>query len=68
MNPHVVRFEGVEAKERLGIEEIEYAEGLLPSMQRREGENRMETAAVILTEKGNANWWWYQMRHVEKKT
>ena len=48
MNPHVARFEGEEAKERLVMEDSEVAEGPLPSMQRRGGENRIETAALIL--------------------
>lgn len=30
------------------MEDSEDAEGPLPSMQRREGENRIETAALIL--------------------
>lgn len=49
MNPHVARFAGVEAKERLVMEDSEDAEGPLLSMQRREGENRTETAALMLT-------------------
>lgn len=57
MKPHVARFEGVEAKERLVTEDSGDAEALLPSMQRREGENRIETAALILTDKENANGW-----------
>ena len=57
MKPHVARFEGVEAKERLVMEDSEDAAGLLPSMQRREGENRIETAALILTDEGEANRW-----------
>ena len=57
MNPHVARFEGVEAKERLVMEDSGDAEGLLPSMQRREGEKRIETAALMLTDRENANWW-----------
>lgn len=55
MKPHVARFEGVEAKERLVMEDSGDAEGLLPGMQRRKGENRMETAALILTDKENAS-------------
>lgn len=49
INPHVARFAGVEAKERLVMEDSEDAEGPLLSMQRREGENRTETAALMLT-------------------
>lgn len=41
------------------MEDSEDAEGLLPSMQRREGENRIETAALILTYEGEANRWWW---------
>lgn len=52
MNPHVARFEGVEAKERLFTDDSEDAEGPLLSMQRREGENRIETVAVILDGQG----------------
>ena len=48
MNPHVARFEGVEAKERLAMDSDEAGRPLL-SMQRREGENRIETAALMLT-------------------
>ena len=48
MKPHVARFDGVEAKERRVMDESEDGEGLLLSMQRREGENRIETAALIL--------------------
>ena len=48
MNPHVARFDGVEAKERFVMDESEDGEELLLSMQRREGENRIETAALIL--------------------
>ena len=50
MTPHVARFEDVEAKERLVMEDKEGVEGLLLSMQRREGENRIETVALILTD------------------
>lgn len=50
MNPHIARFEGVEAKERLGLEDSEEVGRPLPSMQRREGENRIEMAALILTD------------------
>lgn len=42
----------MEAKERLAMDDNEDAEGPLLSMQRREGENRMETAAVIFTCQG----------------
>ena len=45
MKPHVARFEGVEAKERLVMEDRQDA---LPSMQRREEESRIEMAALIL--------------------
>ena len=55
MNPHVARFEGEEAKERLVVEDSEDTEGLLPSMQRREGENRIETAELIFDLSRNAN-------------
>lgn len=48
MNPHVARLEGVEAKERLVMGDSEDAEAPLLSMQRRGGENRMETAGLIL--------------------
>lgn len=49
MKPHVTRFEGVEAKERLVMEDRQDAGGALPSMQRREEESRIEMAALILT-------------------
>lgn len=73
MKPHVARFEGVEAKERLVIEDSEDAEGPLPSMQSREGENRIETAALMLTykemwtdggndEKVSITWRWVRER------
>lgn len=48
MNPHVARFDGVEAKERLVMDGSDDGEELLLSMQRREGEKRIETAALIL--------------------
>ena len=50
MKPHVARFEDVEAKERLFAEDIEGAESLLLSLQRREGENGTEMMALILTD------------------
>ena len=50
MNPHVARFDEVEEKDRLGMVDTEGAEMLLLSMQRREGENRIETVALILTD------------------
>lgn len=49
MNPHVARFEGVVAKERLVTEDSDEAGRPLPNMQRREGENRIETVALMLT-------------------
>lgn len=52
MNPNVARFEGVEAKYRLVMDDSEGAEKLLLSMQRREGEKRIEVAALMLTDKG----------------
>ena len=48
MNPHVARFEDVEANERLLMEDIEDVERLLLNMQRREGRDRIETVALML--------------------
>lgn len=50
MNPNVARFEGVEAKDRLVIDDSEDAEKLLLSMRRREGEKRVDMAALMLTD------------------
>ena len=47
MNPHVARFEDVEVKDLLVIED---AEKLLLIVQRREGENRIGMAALISTD------------------
>ena len=58
MNPHVARFEGVEAKERLVMEDREGAERLLLNVHRREGENRTEMVALILTGLEEAIGWW----------
>lgn len=52
MNPHVAKFEGVEAKERLFTDDGEDAKGPLANMQRREGGNRMDMVALILTYQG----------------
>lgn len=51
MKPNVARFEDVEAKDRLVVDDNEGAAKLLLSMQRREGEKRIEVAALMLTDK-----------------
>ena len=50
MKPHVARFEGVEEKDRRGLEDKKGAGTLLLRMQRRRGESRMETVALILAD------------------
>ena len=51
MKPHVARFEDVEAKvRRCFMEDVEGEGMFLLRMQRREGKDRNETVALILTE------------------
>lgn len=47
MNPHVVSFLLLEAKSLLAVELSGLWDVLLPSMHRREGENRTDTAALM---------------------
>ena len=51
MKPNVARFEDVEANDRLVVDDNEGAAKLLLSMQRREGEKRIEVAALMLTDR-----------------
>ena len=50
MKPHVARFEVVEEKERRVLEDEKGAGTLLLRMQRRRGESRMETVALIVAD------------------
>ena len=51
MKPHVAKFEPVEAKDRRVVVGTELVAGPLPSMHSREGEKRIETAALIVNPK-----------------